>query len=103
LGLNPMNWLSLTYNAWVEEYLRDEKNVQDKRWTKSIAVGSRGFVEGVKSKLGILARGRQSVGMDGVYQLTEPSVLYEGHYGAKNGDIGLENTHSWNINHENSI
>jgi len=103
LGLESYELVKSYYEGWIEEYLGNGKNMRDDTWTKSIAVGSRGFVEGVKAKLGILARGRQSVGRNGVYQLREPSVLYGGHFGAENDDIGLENTYFWNINHINSI
>jgi hypothetical protein len=60
-------------------------------------VGSRGFVESVKSILGGLARGRKVKKIGEGYQLREPSALYGGHFGVKNDDIGVDNTYFWDI------
>ena len=38
--------------GWVEKYLGNGNNIRDDKWTKGIAVGSKGFVEHVKSALG---------------------------------------------------
>ena len=46
------------HRGWVEESLGDGNNIRDDRWTKSIAVGSKAFIESVKTHLGALARGR---------------------------------------------
>jgi hypothetical protein len=47
-------------------------------------VGSRGFVESVKSILGGLARGRKVKKIGEGYQLREPSAPYGEHSGVKN-------------------
>ena len=44
---------------------------RESRWTESIAVGSKAFVEKTKAELGIKAIGREVVGADGVYELRE--------------------------------
>jgi hypothetical protein len=61
-------------------------------WTKSIAVGSRPYVERVKELLGFRAKGRE-VG-DGAErcQLREPAARYSRLFEIKNDDIGPENT-----------
>jgi hypothetical protein len=51
-------------------------------------VGSKGFVESVKTLLGALARGRKVREAAEAYQLREPSALYSGHFGVKNEGIG---------------
>jgi len=60
-------------------------------------VGSRGFVDRVKSILGALALGRKSIEAGESYQLREPSISYSAHFGVKKGDIGPENTYFWNV------
>ena len=65
---------------------------------KSIAVGSRGFVDRVKSLMGILAVGRKSIGTGDSYQLREPSIPYGVHFSVKKYDIGPENTYFWDDN-----
>jgi len=49
--------------------------LREDKWKKSTAVGSRRFVARVRSIEGILAKGKQSIGAEGVYHLREPSIL----------------------------
>jgi len=58
-------------------------------------VGSRGFVESVKSMLGSLVRGRKVKKIGESYQLREPSIPYGDHFEVEKGDIGPENTYFW--------
>jgi hypothetical protein len=80
----------------MEEYLGDGNNNRDDKWTKSIAVGSKGFVEYIKSALSALAKGRESKEAGDSYQLREPSAPYGEHFGVENEDIGLQNAYFWN-------
>jgi putative transposase len=47
------------HKGWLDEYRSDGNNRRDEKWTTSIAVGSKGFVQSVKRLLGALARGRK--------------------------------------------
>jgi len=82
---------------WGEEYLGNGNNIQDDKWTRSIAVGSKGFVEKVKSIMGVLAIGRKSIEAGKSYQLREPSIPYGFHFGVKKDDIGPGNTYFWDV------
>ena len=73
------------------------KNIRDKKWTRSIAVGSRDFVDRVKSILGVLALGRKSTEAGESYQLREPSIPYSAHFEGKKGDTEPKNTYFWNV------
>ena len=81
----------------MEEYLGGGNNIRDEKWTMSIAVGDRSFVERVKSLMGVLAIGRKSIAGAESYQLREPAMPYGAHFGTKKYDIGRENTHFWNV------
>ena len=61
LGFEDYDQVKLYHKKWVDEYLGNEKNIRDEKWTRSIAVGSRGFVDRVKSILGVLALGRKTI------------------------------------------
>ncbi len=61
-------------------------------------MGSKSFVEKVRSALGILAKGRKAMETKDGYQLREPSVFYGSHSKGKNVDIGVDNTYYWNVN-----
>jgi len=98
LGFDTYDRVITYHKGWVEEYLGNGKNIKDEKWTRSIAVGSRGFVDRLKSILGALALGRKSIEAGESYQLREPVVPYNAHFEVKKGNIGPENTYFWNVN-----
>ena len=59
LGGGTYEQVKRSHRRCVEEYLADGKTQREEKWTKSIAVGSKGFVESVKSLLGAIGRGRE--------------------------------------------
>ena len=97
LGFDSYDRVITYHKRWVEDYLGNGKGIRDEKWTRSIAVGSRGFVDGVKSILGALALGRKNIETGESYQLREHSILYSAHFGVKKGDIGPKNTYFWNV------
>lgn len=60
LGFNRYDEVQTYHKRWVDDYLENGKNTRDEKWTMSIAVGNRSFVERVKSLMGALAIGRKS-------------------------------------------
>ena len=97
LGFNTYDEVKIYHKRWVEDYLESGKNARDDKWTMSIAVGNRSFVERVKSLMRALAIGRKSTEAGDSYQLREPAVPYIAHFGGKKGDIGPENTWFWDV------
>jgi hypothetical protein len=63
-------------------------------------VGSRAFVEHVKTLLGFRAKGRNVIGGNEGYHLREGFASYKAFFGAGNDDIGLENTYFGGVNNE---
>ena len=66
--------------------------VWDSKWTQSIAVGDKSFVEQIKQRLGIRAKGRKIHGSEDEYQLRERQSSF--------GDwrnLDNENTFDWNL------
>ena len=51
LGFDDSDRLTETHKGWVEEALEGDGHVRDERWSESIAVGSKSFVERIKEKL----------------------------------------------------
>jgi len=98
LGTDNYNQAKRNHLGWAAEFLGNGNgNGWDDKWTRSIAVGSKEFVDKVKSKMGILAKGRDVTETDGGYQLREATESYLPHFEAEKGDIGPENTYFWNI------
>ena len=98
LAVESYDLMKRYHKGWVEEHLGDGNNIRNEKWTKSIAVGSKRFVEDVKSALGALAKGRKPREGGEGYQLREPSAPYGDHFGVKNEDVRLGNAYFWNVN-----
>ena len=72
--------------------MKKSKVVRDSKWTQSIAVGDKSFLEQIKERLGIRAKGRKIHGSEDEYQLRERQTNY--------GDwqnLDNENTFDWNL------
>ena len=91
LSMDSYDLLKEYHKGWVEEYLDNGSNSRDDKWTKSIAVGSKGFIEEVKFLLGAMAKGRKNLKAAEGYQLREPSAPYSTRFDIKNEDIGNRN------------
>ena len=98
LDIKSMEELKRSYREWVEESLVRQGGKRESRWTESIAVGSKAFLEKTKAELGIKAIGREVMGAaDGVYELREHDVSYNPSFGGENSGLSPENTYFWNI------
>ncbi|MDR3566504.1 MAG: transposase [Syntrophobacteraceae bacterium] len=65
-------------SGWIEDAL--DRGVQDRqsKWTESVAVGDKDFVEDVKAKLGLRARGRRISGGKNDFTLRETQEAFGG-------------------------
>ena len=86
-----------TYNRWIEETLRIDRHVRDNKWTQSIAVGGKKFVEMTKDRLGYRAEGRKVVKSQEDYQLREKQTSYMANLGHKKVTLSDDNTYLWNV------
>ena len=95
LGFSSYEDFKRYHSTWVDSYLEDGRNIHDDKWTKSIAVGSNGFVDKIKSLMGARAIGRKTIEAGDSYQLKEPAASYMTHFEAKKYDIDPENMYFW--------
>jgi putative transposase len=58
LGFNTYEDLKAAHFKWIDSSLQVKKMGKEDKWTQSVAVGSRAFVENVKDSLGVKMRGR---------------------------------------------
>ena len=61
LGIEDYDRLKETHLAWVEKLLLSDKNKHEMKWSQSVAVGSKAFVEKTKKELEYKARGRRVI------------------------------------------
>ena len=81
------------YGRWVEVALGG--NLQrESCWAESVAVGSRGFIEETKARLGILALGRGiHEQRDAQFVLRERPAAYTAGFAPENAPLSSENTY----------
>jgi putative transposase len=89
-----------SHRGWVAAYLGDGRIDRKEKWTNSIAVGNKPFVEKVKGLLGFRAKGRKITKIGKVYQVREVPAHYNGFFEARKEDIGPENYYLSNGNIE---
>ena len=94
-GLRDLKELQEAYRERISEACKTLSIVRESKWSESIAVGSRWFIEDTKEKLGMKAHGREVVGGDGTYQLREASEPYGNIFAPKNDNLRLENKYFW--------
>jgi len=62
VSINDIAQLHKQHLSWVNSKLNAGFNKKDKVWSGSVAVGSKKFVENVKSELGYRAKARKILG-----------------------------------------
>ncbi len=78
-------------------------HVRDAKWSESIAVGSKSFVEKIKEKLGIRVIGRGVVKTEPGYELKEQLSPYSPNFDGKMGVLMAENSYFWQVFDDNSV
>ena len=96
LGMDSYELMKFHYRGWIEQLLENEDIQKDEKWTASIGIGSKAFVEKLRSLLIGAAVGRKVRRAGEGYELREPETPYLFNSKGKNSDIGLENCYFWN-------
>jgi len=95
LGISSYDQLKQSHKSWVEESLASRANGRQHQWTESIAVGGKRFVEELKTRIGIKARGWLPRKGIGAYELRVPQSSYGLSFDPKNDALRPENTYFW--------
>ena len=85
LGFETYDELKDAHYKWVESAIQTDKGDKKDKWTRSIAVGSKTFVEKMKEALRYRARGRKIICTNDTFELRElltpygkANILYSG-------------------------
>jgi len=91
--------LRKSHKKWVEKSLRSENHFRESKWTGSIAVGSKQFVEKIKQQLGFRARGRKIVETEDEFQLRETMkpYPYSDDFAPKIDHLKVDNSYYWKV------
>ena len=91
LGLENYDELKEARCKWVESAMQTDNRDKENKWTQSLAVGSKAFIEEMKDALGFRAKGRKVLCADGTFELRETITPY-----GKDNDLDPGNTFLWN-------
>ncbi len=91
LGFENYDNFKEAHYKWVDSEIQTNNSDKENKWTHSIAVGSKTFIEKMKKNLGYRATGRKIISADDTFELRE-SITPFGN--ADNLDSG--NTFLWN-------
>lgn len=95
LPLESKDELKKEHHKWIEEELKKSQLVRQSKWTQSIAVGDKSFVEQIKDRLGIRSKGRKLLEEEDGYQLRERQT---GYY--DRAQFNSSNSFYWNLDHK---
>lgn len=84
------------HRQWVQDALLNAAGNRESCWTESIAVGSRSYVEEIKTRLGIKAAGRRIEKQQGdICLLREEPAPYNIGIDLENAALRLGNSYFW--------
>jgi putative transposase len=89
LGFEIYDDLKDAHYRWVESAIQTDNRDKENKWTQSIAVGSKSFIEKMKGALGYRARGRKLICADDTFELREVIT-------GNADNLDSENTYLWN-------
>jgi len=91
LGFKNYDDLKEAHYQWVESKMPTDGSAKENKWTQSIAVGSKPFIETMRETLGFRAKDRNIIGADDTFKLREVVAPYG------NADDQMSgNTFIWN-------
>ena len=91
LGFENYDDLKEAHYKWVDSAMQTEIKGKENKWTQSIAVGSKSFVEKMQATLGFRTKGRKIICADDTFELREALAPY----GTTN-NLDSANTFLWN-------
>jgi len=95
LGFDNYENLQAAHKKWVASSLENGADIRDEKWTASLAVGSKVFVENVQAAMGASAMGRKPREAGESYQLREIQQPYIDDFSGKKSEIAPENAFLW--------
>ncbi len=95
LGFDTYDEVKVAHKSRVERCLEKDVYKRDDKWSKSIAVGSKDFIENVHRLMRASAIERKVTKAEGSNKLKENESDYIRHLGVEKCDIGVENTYHW--------
>ncbi|NIM92085.1 MAG: transposase [Candidatus Aminicenantes bacterium] len=99
LHIENIRDLKSFHSKWIIKSIEAENFERESKWTESIAVGSKSFIDYTKEQLGNKARGRETIENAGTCELREGKVSYSDVFAHKNSGLRAKNMYKWDLSH----
>ena len=96
LQMKDLDELQESCKNRVEQALQSREKAREPKWSESIAVGNKSFIETTLKRLGIKALGRKVFGNGEGFEIREQAVPYGVNFTPENGTLRYENAYFWN-------
>ncbi|WP_321418704.1 hypothetical protein [uncultured Desulfobacter sp.] len=93
LGFESLDVLKEVHGQWIEDSLKKGKLAREERWSRSIAVGSREYIENIQTKLGVKVIHCKIHETQGSFELREDQIPYTVAFGTENEKLRRINTY----------
>ena len=91
LGIESLDILKEVHRKWIQESLQKDKMIRDEKWSQSIAVGNKKYVETIKDQLGIRAIHREIHESGSSFELSEDQTPYTADFDTEIGRLSQKN------------
>ena len=91
LGFENYDNLKEAHGKWVDSAIQTDNSGKETKWTQSIAVGSKTYIEKMKEALGYRAAGRKIISADDTFELRETITPF-----GNADNLYSGNTYLWN-------
>ena len=79
----------------IEEALAWREHEREGKWSESIAVGNKSFIETTMKRLGVKALGRKMYGNSEGFEIREQAVPYRANFAPESGTLSPKNIYFW--------
>ena len=79
----------------IEETLASGEQLREGKWSESIAVANKSFIENTMKRLGIKALGRKVFGNNEGFEIREQAFPYGANFTPESGNLSPKNTYFW--------
>ena len=97
LGIDSLERLKMIHSQWIDECIKQNKMIRDEKWSQSIAVGDKQYVENIKTQLGVKAKHRKIHENEGSFELREDQVPYTADFDTEIKGLSPKNTYFLNV------
>jgi putative transposase len=92
LHISSHDELKNLHNKWVEETIRNKRQIRDEKWTQSVTVGSQNFIELTHKRLDARVIGRKIIQSDDKsFQIREDVSVYNVNFDHKTATLNANN------------